>query len=132
MSIVVEPILLGPALGQTLGQILGPIFAEPAPVSKSTLWLARIAALLVLLAILIEKLVQWPVVTGAVERFCFDSGERLARSVGFVGLVCTALQAMRPASTVTAIRSVPCLASISWRSLLPRYWRFRDPVAFSC
>src|SRR6202171_3156549 len=74
-----------------------PTIAETAPVSKPALWLGRVLSGLVILFLLFDgaiKLVPWPVVTETMDRIVYGSSETLARSLGFITIVCTVLYAI--------------------------------------
>jgi hypothetical protein len=49
------------------------------------------------------KLVPWPIVTETMDRMGYGSSESLARCLGAISLVCTALYAFPPTSFVGAI-----------------------------
>src|ERR1700682_3420685 len=83
-----------------------PTIAETAPVSKPALWLGRVLSGLVFLFLLFDgaiKLVPWPVVTETMDRIGYGSSETLARSLGFITIVCTVLYAIPPTSILGAI-----------------------------
>jgi hypothetical protein len=83
-----------------------PTLAQTAPVSKPALWLGRVLSGLVILFMLFDgaiKLVPWPVVTETMDRIGYGSSETLARSLGVISIVCTALYAIPPTSFVGAI-----------------------------
>src|SRR5665213_67415 len=86
-------------------QILSSL-ADTAPVSKPALWLGRVLSGLVILFLLFDgaiKLVPWPVVTETLDRMGYGSSETLARSLGAITLICTALYAVPPTSILGAI-----------------------------
>src|SRR3978361_434947 len=83
-----------------------PTIAETAPVSKPALWLGRVLSGLVVLFLLFDgaiKLVPWPIVTETMDRIGYGSSETLARSLGFITIVCTILYAIPPTSIIGAI-----------------------------
>src|ERR1700722_12985082 len=83
-----------------------PTNAETAPVSGPARWLGRILSGIVILFLLFDgaiKLVPWPIVTETMDRMGYGSSESLARSLGAISLVCTALYAFPPTSFVGAI-----------------------------
>ena len=75
-------------------------------VSRPAIWLGRVTSGLVILFMLLDgaiKLVPWPIVTETMDRMGYGSSESLARSLGAISLVCTALYALPPTSFVGAI-----------------------------
>jgi DoxX-like family len=83
-----------------------PAIADAAPVSKPALWSGRALSGLVVLFLLFDgviKLVPWPVVTETMDRMGFGSSETLARSLGFITIICTVLYAVPPTSILGAI-----------------------------
>jgi DoxX-like family len=83
-----------------------PTTAEKAPISKPARWLGRVLSGLVILFLLFDgaiKLVPWPVVTETMDRIGYGSSETLARSLGFITIVCTVLYAIPPTSILGAI-----------------------------
>ena len=83
-----------------------PAIAEEAPIAKPALWLGRVLSGLVILFLLFDgaiKLVPWPVVTETMDRIGYGSSETLARSLGFITIVCTVLYAIPPTSIIGAI-----------------------------
>src|ERR1700722_11487347 len=83
-----------------------PTNAETAPVSGPARWLGRILSGIVILFLLFDgaiKLVPWPIVTETMDRMGYGSSESLARSLGAISLVCTALYALPPTSFVGEI-----------------------------
>ena len=71
-----------------------PTIAETAPVSRPALWMGRVLSGLVIVFMLFDgaiKLVPWPVVTETMDRIGYGSSETLARSLGVISIVCTAL-----------------------------------------
>lgn len=83
-----------------------PTIAETAPVSKPARWTGRVLSGFVILFMLFDgaiKLVPWPVVTETMDRMGYGSSEMLARSLGFITLVCTILYAIPPTSILGAI-----------------------------
>jgi hypothetical protein len=80
--------------------------AEVAPVSKPARWTGRVVSGLVIVFLLFDgaiKLVPWPVVTETMDRMGYGSSETLARSLGFITLICTILYAIPPTSILGAI-----------------------------
>ena len=76
------------------------------PVSGPALWSGRLLSGLVILFLLFDgaiKLVPWPIVTETMDRMGYGSSESLARCLGAISLVCTALYALPPTSFVGAI-----------------------------
>lgn len=74
--------------------------------SRPAIWLGRASSGLVILFMLLDgaiKLVPWPIVTETMDRMGYGSSESLARSLGAISLVCTALYAFPPTSFVGAI-----------------------------
>jgi hypothetical protein len=75
-------------------------------VSRSAIWLGRATSGLVIMFMLLDgaiKLVPWPIVTETMDRMGYGSSESLARCLGAISLVCTALYAFPPTSFVGAI-----------------------------
>ena len=75
-------------------------------VSTPAIWLGRASSGLVILFMLLDgaiKLVPWPIVTATMERTGYGSSENLARCLGAISLVCTALYTFPPTSFVGAI-----------------------------
>jgi hypothetical protein len=80
--------------------------AEIAPISKPARWLGRVLSGVVILFMLLDgaiKLVPWPVVTETMDRIGYGSSETLARTLGFVTIICTVLYAIPPTSILGAI-----------------------------
>jgi hypothetical protein len=83
-----------------------PAITEGAPVSKPALWTGRALSGLVILFLLFDgaiKLVPWPMVTETMDRMGYGSSETLARSLGIITILCTALYAVPPTSILGAI-----------------------------
>ena len=83
-----------------------PAIADKAPVSSPARWLGRVLSGLVIAFMLFDgaiKLVPWPVVTESMDRIGYGSSETLARSLGFITIVCTILYAVPPTSILGAI-----------------------------
>ena len=83
-----------------------PTIVDTAPVSKPALWSGRLLSGLVIVFLLFDgavKLVPWPVVTETMDRMGYGSSETLARSLGLITIVCTALYAVPPTSILGAI-----------------------------
>jgi hypothetical protein len=79
---------------------------ETAPVSISARLLGRILSGLVIVFLLLDgaiKLVPWPVVTDTLDRMGYGSSETLARSLGIITIICTALYSIPPTSILGAI-----------------------------
>jgi hypothetical protein len=77
-----------------------------AAVSRAAIWLGRASSGLVILFMLLDgaiKLVPWSIVTETMDRMGYGSSESLARCLGTISLVCTALYALPPTSLVGAI-----------------------------
>jgi DoxX-like family len=80
--------------------------AETVPVSISARLLGRILSGLVIVFLLLDgaiKLVPWPVVTDTLDRMGYGSSETLARSLGIITIICTALYSIPPTSILGAI-----------------------------
>src|SRR4030088_1189597 len=80
--------------------------AQTAAVSNSALWTGRVLSGVVIVFMLFDgaiKLVPWPIVTETMDRIGYGSSESLARSLGIITIVCTALCAVPPTSTLGAI-----------------------------
>jgi hypothetical protein len=80
--------------------------AESAPVSISARLLGRVLSGLVIVFLLLDgaiKLVPWPVVTDTLDRMGYGSSETLARSLGIITIICTALYSIPPTSILGAI-----------------------------
>jgi hypothetical protein len=74
--------------------------------SRPAIWLGRALSGLVIVFMLLDgaiKLVPWPIVTETMDKMGYGSSESLARSLGAISLVCTALYAFPPTSFVGAI-----------------------------
>jgi hypothetical protein len=83
-----------------------PAITDAAPVSKPALWTGRALSGLVILFLLFDgaiKLVPWPMVTETMDRMGYGSSETLARSLGIITILCTALYAVPPTSILGAI-----------------------------
>jgi hypothetical protein len=83
-----------------------PTIAQTAPVSKPALWPGRILSGFVIVFLLFDgaiKLVPWPAVTETMDRIGYGSSETLARSLGFITIVCAVLYSIPPTSIVGAI-----------------------------
>ena len=83
-----------------------PTIAEAAAVSKPALWTGRVLSGLVTLFLLFDgaiKLVPWPIVTETMDKMGYGPSESLARSLGLITIVCTALYAVPPTSILGAI-----------------------------
>jgi hypothetical protein len=75
-------------------------------ISRPAVWLGRATSGLVIVFMLLDgaiKLVPWPIVTETMDRMGYGSSESLARCLGAISLVCTALYAFPPTSFVGAI-----------------------------
>ena len=82
------------------------VIAETLPASRSARWIGRIMSGLVIVFLMIDgaiKLVPWPIVTETMDRMGYGSSETLARSLGLITIVCTALYAVPPTSILGAI-----------------------------
>src|ERR1700742_4955801 len=91
---------------QTLPMKVLPAMVDDAPVSKTARWSGRLLSGLVIVFLLFDgafKLVPWPVVTETMDRMGYGSSETLARSLGFITIVCTVLYAVPPTSIIGAI-----------------------------
>jgi len=90
---------------RSIGEAMPTIAAEAAA-SKPARWLGRLLSGLVIIFLLFDgaiKLVPWPVVTESMDRIGYGSSETLARSLGFITIVCTILYAVPPTSILGAI-----------------------------
>src|SRR6201994_3101082 len=80
--------------------------ADTSSVSRPALWTGRALSGIVVVFLLFDgaiKLVPWPVVTETMDRMGYGSSETLARSLGFITIVCTILYAVPPTSIIGAI-----------------------------
>lgn len=92
--------------------------AKPAtPVtalSTPTIWLGRVSGGVVIFLMLLDgaiRFVPWPIVTETMDRMGYGSSESLARFLGIISLIGTALCAFSPTSFVGAIVTTGYLAS---------------------
>jgi DoxX-like family len=79
---------------------------EAAPAGKIAQWTGRVLSSLVILFLLFDgaiKLVPWPIVTETMDKMGYGPSESLARSLGLITIVCTALYAVPPTSILGAI-----------------------------
>jgi hypothetical protein len=75
-------------------------------VSRPAIWLGRATSGIVILFMVLDgaiKLVPWPIVTETMDRMGYGSSESLARCLGAISLICTALYAFPPTAFVGAI-----------------------------
>lgn len=82
--------------------------------STSTIWLGRVSGGVVIFLMLLDgaiRLVPWPMVTEAMDRMGYGSSESLARFLGTISLIGTALYAFPPTSFVGAIVTTGYLGS---------------------
>jgi hypothetical protein len=86
------------------------ITAAPASqttgISKPARWTGRVLSSLVIAFLLFDgaiKLVPLPIVTETMDKMGYGAGENLARSLGLITIVCTALYAVPPTSILGAI-----------------------------
>jgi hypothetical protein len=82
------------------------VIVDTVPVSAPARWTGRILSSLVIVFLLFDgaiKLVPWPVVTETMDRMGYGSSETLARSLGAITIVCTALYSIPPTSILGAI-----------------------------
>ena len=82
--------------------------------STSPIWLGRVSGGVVIFLMLLDgaiRLVPWPIVTETMDRMGYGSSESLARFLGIVSLIGTALYAFPPTSFVGAIVTAGYLAS---------------------
>jgi DoxX-like family len=82
--------------------------------SGSAIWLGRVSSGLVIFLMLLDgaiKLLPWPMVTEAMDRMGYGSSESLARFLGSISLMGTALYAFPPTSFVGAILTTGYLGS---------------------
>ena len=80
--------------------------ANTAPVSKPALWTGRVLSGLVIVFLLFDgaiKLVPWPIVTETMDKMGYGASDGIARSLGLITIVCTALYALPPTSILGAI-----------------------------
>jgi hypothetical protein len=80
--------------------------AQAAPRSNGMLWTGRVLSGLVVLFLLFDgaiKLMPWPIVTETMDKMGYGPSESLARSLGLITIVCTALYAVPPTSILGAI-----------------------------
>jgi hypothetical protein len=83
-----------------------PTIADTKQVSKPAPWISRSFGGLAVVLLLFEgavKWVPWPIVTETMDRMANGSSETLARGLGLISIVCTALCAVPPTSIVGAI-----------------------------
>jgi DoxX-like family len=89
--------------------------ATPVAVpSMSTIWLGRVSGGVVIFLMLLDgaiRLVPWPMVTETMDRMGYGSSESLARFLGTISLIGTALYAFQPTSFVGAIVTTGYLGS---------------------
>lgn len=74
--------------------------------STSPIWLGRVSGGVVIFLMLLDgaiRLVPWPMVTETMDRMGYGSSESLARFLGIISLIGTALYAFPPTSFVGAI-----------------------------
>ena len=82
------------------------VIAETIPASKPACWVGRILSGLVIVFLMFDgaiKLVPLPMVTETMDKMGYGSSETLARSLGLITIVCTALYAVPPTSILGAI-----------------------------
>ena len=80
--------------------------AETAPASKPARWTGRVLSGLVIVFMLFDgavKLVPWPIVTETMDKMGYGASENLARSLGFITIICTVLYSIPPTSILGAI-----------------------------
>jgi hypothetical protein len=76
------------------------------PVSINAILLGRLLGALVILFMLFDcanRLVPWPTVTEAMDRFGYGSSDTLARALGVISVTCSALTTIPPTSILGAI-----------------------------
>jgi hypothetical protein len=76
------------------------------PVSIQAILLGRLLGALVILFMLFDgasRLVPWPAVTEAMDRFGYGSSDTLARTLGVISVTCSALTTIPPTSILGAI-----------------------------
>ena len=82
------------------------VCTDAAPVSTPVRWTGRILSGLVVLFLMVDggiKLLPLPVVTETMDQMGYGSSETLARSLGFITIVCTMLYAIPSTSLLGAI-----------------------------
>ncbi len=82
--------------------------------STSPIWLGRVSGGVVIFLMLLDgaiRLVPWPMVTETMDRMGYGSSESLARFLGIISLIGTALYAFPPTSFVGAIVTTGYLGS---------------------
>ena len=80
--------------------------SRDADISKPARWTGRVLSSLVILFLLFDgaiKLVPWPIVTETMDKMGYGPSESLARSLGLITIVCTALYSIPPTSILGAI-----------------------------
>jgi len=80
--------------------------SKNADISKPARWTGRVLSGLVIVFLLLDgtmKLVPWPIVTETMDKMGYGPSESLARSLGLITIVCTALYAVPPTSILGAI-----------------------------
>jgi DoxX-like family len=80
--------------------------SQTADISKPARWTGRVLSSLVILFLLFDgaiKLVPWPIVTETMDKMGYGPSDSLARSLGLITIVCTALYAVPPTSILGAI-----------------------------
>jgi len=76
------------------------------PVSMQAILLGRLLGALLILFMLFDganRLVPWPAVMEAMDRFGYDSSDTLARAMGVISVMCSALTTIPPTSILGAI-----------------------------
>ena len=71
--------------------------------SRSAIWLGRVSSGVVIALMLLDgaiRLVPWPMVTETMDRMGYGSSESLARFLGAISLMGTALYAFPPTNDV--------------------------------
>ena len=74
--------------------------------SKTALWTGRVLSGLVIVFLLLDggmKLLPLPIVTETMDKMGWGASENLARSLGFITIVCTLFYAVPPTSILGAI-----------------------------
>jgi hypothetical protein len=104
IRLVIEP--HQPLTEPTMTIITATAASRDADISKPARWTGRVLSSLVILFLLFDgaiKLVPWPIVTETMDKMGYGPSESLARSLGLITIVCTALYAVPPTSILGAI-----------------------------
>ncbi len=79
------------------------VIAETVPASKPARWIGRALSALVIVFLMFDGAITWPVVTETMDRMGYGSSETLARSLGLITIICTVLYSIPPTSILGAI-----------------------------